>query len=152
MTERDLIAKTAEFLQRRGFEAIEDAGDAAAEFVEFCRGRMWVFTDAGTTASGERLYAFTHRTFLEYFAASWLAYNSDIPEHLARSLAPHVARNEWSVVSELAVQIKDGTSTEGARRVMRSYSARNDDDRSRGAAASCNSSPARYDRSTPNAA
>jgi hypothetical protein len=117
VTERDLIAKTAELLHRRGFETIDDARDAAAEFVEFCRGRMWVFTDAGTTASGEKLYAFTHRTFLEYFAASWLAYDSDTPEHLARSLAPHLARNEWSVVSELAVQIKDNTSTEGARRV-----------------------------------
>ena len=42
---------------------------AAREFVEFCRGRMWVFTDAGTTVSGQRLYGFTHRTFLEYFAA-----------------------------------------------------------------------------------
>jgi len=117
MTERDLIAKTAELLQRRGFETIEEARDAAAEFVEFCRGRMWVLTDAGTTAGGERLYAFTHRTFLEYFAASWLAYDSDTPEHLARSLAPHLARNEWSVVAELAVQIKDGTSTEGGRRI-----------------------------------
>ena len=117
VTERDLIAKTAELLQRRGFETAENAREAAAEFVEFCRGRMWVFTDAGTTASGERLYAFTHRTFLEYFAASWLAYDSDTPERLARALVPHVARNEWPVVGELAVQIKDGTSTEGGRRV-----------------------------------
>lgn len=117
VAERDLIAKTAELLHRRGFETIDDARDAAAEFVEFCRGRMWVFTDAGTTASGEKLYGFTHRTFLEYFAASWLAYDSDTPEHLARCLAPHLARNEWSVVSELAVQIKDNTSTEGARRL-----------------------------------
>jgi len=69
MTERELVAATSEFLQARGFESL----DAAREFVDFCRGRMWVFSDAGTTASGERLYAFTHRTFLEYFAAAQLA-------------------------------------------------------------------------------
>ena len=47
---------------------------------------MWVFSDAGTTAAGERLYAFTHRTFLEYFAAAQLAYDSDTPEQLASNL------------------------------------------------------------------
>jgi hypothetical protein len=119
VTERDLIFRTAELLHGRGFESIEEAQEAAAEFVGFCRGRMWVFTETGTTASGEAVYAFTHRTFLEYFAASRLAYANDTPEELARSLAPRLARNEWSVVSELAVQIKDNSSAEGARRVFR---------------------------------
>lgn len=117
VTERELITETAVFLRGRGFESQDDAGDAAREFVEFCRGRMWVFSDAGTTATGERLYAFTHRTFLEYFAASQLAYDSDTPEQLARMIAPHAARSQWEIVGELAVQIKDNTSTAGARRV-----------------------------------
>jgi NACHT domain len=117
VTERELVAATAEFLHGRGFEPEDDAHDAACEFIEFCRGRMWVFSDAGITASGERLYAFTHRTFLEYFAGAQLAYDSDSPEKLARTLAPHVARGEWDVVGELAVQIKDRTSREGAKRI-----------------------------------
>jgi hypothetical protein len=116
VTERELTAKTTEFLHRRGFESIDAAREAAAEFVDFSRGRMWVFTDAGTTASGERLYAFTHRTFLEYFAAAHLAFDSDTPEDLARTLRPHVGRGEWEVVAELAVQIKDRTSNDGAQR------------------------------------
>ena len=78
--------------------------------MHFCRGRMWVFSDTGTTAAGEMLYTFTHRTFLEYFAATYLAYGSDTAERLARRLAPHVACHEWEVVGELAVQIKDRTS------------------------------------------
>ena len=46
---------------------------------------MWVFSDAGTTADGEKLYAFTHRTFLEYFAAGYLAATvCDSPEELGR--------------------------------------------------------------------
>lgn len=119
VTERELVVAATEFLHGRGFESIEEARDAAQEFIEFCRGRMWVFSDTGTTATGENLYSFTHRTFLEHFAAGHLAYESDTPEKLARTLAPHVARGEWEVVGELAVQIKDSTSSEGARRVYK---------------------------------
>lgn len=112
VTERELIEETTAVLREHGFER-----NAAEEFVEFCRGRMWVFSDVGTTANGQPLYAFTHRTFMEYFAAAHLAYTSDTPEKLARALAPHVARHEWEVVGELAVQIKDRTSRLGAERV-----------------------------------
>lgn len=117
VTERQLVAETTNFLHGRGFESEEAAMGAAREFVEFCRGRMWVFSDAGTTAAGEKLYAFTHRTFLEYFAAAELAYDSDTPERLARTIAPRAARSEWEIVGELAVQIKDNTSSAGARRI-----------------------------------
>jgi NACHT domain len=117
VTERELVGEIAAFLHGRGFEAEDDAREAATEFVDFCKGRMWVFSDVGTTATGETLYSFTHRTFLEYFAAAQLAYKCDTPERLARSIAPHIARNEWEVVGELAVQIKDHTSDRGAQRV-----------------------------------
>ena len=97
VTERQLISATAEFL-RGSFESPDDARDAAREFVEFCHGRMWVFTDAGTTAAGERLYGFTHRTFLEYFTAAHVAYASDTPEQLAATLSPRISMGEcrWS--------------------------------------------------------
>ena len=117
VTERELVNETTAFLHGRGFESEVEAREAAAEFVQFCRGRLWVFSDAGTTAVGESLYSFTHRTFLEYFSAAHLAYRCDTPERLAAALAPHVARQEWEVVSELAVQIKDRTSDQGADRV-----------------------------------
>jgi NACHT domain len=117
VTERELVTATTGFLQDRGFESQEAAAHAAREFVSFSRGRMWVFSDAGTTASGERLYAFTHRTFLEYFAAAQLAYDSDTPEQLAATIVPHVGREQWRVVAELAVQIKDRTSNGGAQRI-----------------------------------
>jgi hypothetical protein len=117
ITERALIDATARFLHGRGFESEDDARAAAGEFVEFCRGRMWVFTDAGSTASGERLYAFTHRTFLEYFAAAQIAFSNDSPEQLASALIPYIARGESWVVAELALQIKDRTSDRGAPRI-----------------------------------
>ena len=117
VTERELIRVASEFLHGRGFESIDAAREAASEFVEFCRDRIWVFSDAGTTVSGEKLYAFTHRTFLEYFAAAHLAYGSDTPEQLAGAIADHVARSERLLVAELAVQIKDRTCNDGAKRV-----------------------------------
>jgi NACHT domain len=117
VTERELIRVASEFLHGRGFESIDAARQAATEFVEFCRGRIWVFSDAGTTVSGEKLYAFTHRTFLEYFSAAHLAYGNDTPEQLAETIAEHVARSEWLLVAELAVQIKDRTCNDGANRI-----------------------------------
>jgi hypothetical protein len=117
ITERALIDATARFLHGRGFESEDDARAAAGEFVEFCRGRMWVFTDAGSTAAGERLYAFTHRTFLEYFAAAQIAFSNDSPEQLADALIPYIGRGESWVVAELALQIKDRTSDRGAPRI-----------------------------------
>jgi hypothetical protein len=117
MTRRELIEQAANFLRGRGFESALHARQAAEEFIEFCHGRMWVFTDTGTTSAGEALYSFAHRTFLEYFAAAHLAYDCDTPEGLARAIAPHVARHEWEVVGELAVQIKDHTSGQGAQRI-----------------------------------
>jgi hypothetical protein len=117
VTERELIAKTAEFLYQRGYETEDEAQVAARQFIEFCRGRMWVFSDAGTTADGEKLYGFTHRTFLEYFTAWHLAVAADSPEDLARALAPRIASPAWAVACELAIKIKSGVSERGADRI-----------------------------------
>jgi hypothetical protein len=117
VTERELVIETSRFLHGRGFEFEDAATSAAREFVEFCRGRMWVFTDAGTTATGEKLYSFTHRTFLEYFAAAQLAFECDTPESLGRRLGELARIPGLALVSELAMQIKDHTSGNGARRI-----------------------------------
>jgi len=116
-TERDLRAKAAEFLLGRGYEHEEEARAAAQEFIEFCRGRKWVFSEVGTTANGEKLYAFTHRTFMEYFAAGHLAATSDTPEQLALALAKHIRVGEWSAVAELAIQIKQSGTDRAADRI-----------------------------------
>ena len=120
VTERQLVDETTAFLRGREFESVDEARDAAREFVEFCRGRMWVLSDAGTTADGKKLYAFTHRTFLEYFAAAHLAASSDTPEDLARTLAPRLLDAGWILVGELAIQIKDRNSIHGADRIYAS--------------------------------
>ena len=117
VAERELVAQTTAYFLGRGFESPTDAEDAATEFVQFCRGRLWVLTEAGTTEHGDPLFAFTHRTFLEYFAAAYLASTHDSPEQLARKLEGRLAKSEWDTVAQLAVQIKDHASERGGERI-----------------------------------
>lgn len=113
VTERSLIAKATEYLCPRRFEDRDEAKKAASEFIEFCRGRAWVFTDTGTTREGERLYQFTHRTFLEYFTAGHLVRMHPTPDSLGAILQPKIAKREWDVVAQLAFQLQN-KNVEGA--------------------------------------
>jgi len=113
VTEKKLIAKATEYLCPRRFEDPDEAERAASEFIEFCRGRAWVFTDTGTTKAGERLYQFTHRTFLEYFAAAHLVRTHPTPKMLGGFLLPKIVKREWDVVAQLAFQLQN-KNVEGA--------------------------------------
>jgi hypothetical protein len=113
VTERQLIAKLSDYLLEHRFDDRDQAERAAREFIQFCRGRAWVFTGIGTTADGEELYQFTHRTFLEYFTALYLFRTQETAKELAEFLLPKIAKKEWDVVAQLAFQIKSKNS-EGA--------------------------------------
>jgi hypothetical protein len=113
VTERDLIKKAATYLCDRRFEDVDEAEAAARSFIAFCRGRAWVFSDTGTTKEGENLYQFTHRTFLEYFAASHLARIHPTPAQLGPILLPRIAKREWDMVSLLSFQLQN-RNVEGA--------------------------------------
>jgi len=103
--ENTLNKEAAKFLLSRRFETEEEAEKAAKEFIEFCRGRAWVFTDVGTTAEGVSLYKFTHKTFLEYFTAANIVRNNNTPEKLWDLLNPKIKRRAWDVVTQLAFQM-----------------------------------------------
>ena len=107
VSENALVTKTSDYLQERRYEDRAEADLASQTFIEFCRGRAWVFTDTGTTKDGERLYQFTHRTFLEYFTASHLCRIHQTPEELAAVLTPRIGNREWDVVAQLAFQIQN---------------------------------------------
>jgi hypothetical protein len=107
VTEADLVRSATEYLMGRRFDDVDAARQEARSFVEFCRGRAWVFTDTGTTADGENLYQFTHRTFLEFFAAEHLVRTHATPASLGGVLYPRIQRGEWDVVAQLAFQLQD---------------------------------------------
>jgi hypothetical protein len=115
--ENPLLAAVTEFLQARGFGCAEEAQDAAEEFIEFCRERTWVLSPA-VTAKGERGYGFTHRTFLEYYAAAYIATDlTATPEELAEFLARRVADDEWTGIDLLAVAVMECKADGTAERV-----------------------------------
>jgi hypothetical protein len=116
VTGGELIEATEAFLLEYGSDAVE-ARDAAVEFVEFSRDRMWVFSTTGANDAGEPLYSFTHRAFLEYFGAAHMAYMCETPEHLAGALRHSIGTNKWEVLAELAVLLKDRTSAKGGERI-----------------------------------
>jgi NACHT domain len=93
------------FLKDRRFERIEEAEAAASEFVQFCTGRAWVFSDTGTRPDGEHLYQFTHRTFLEFFTAEHIVWRAQGPKDVAAELKPRISKREWDVVAQLSYQM-----------------------------------------------
>lgn len=111
--EKALVTKTTDYLCPRRFEDRDEGEKAAREFIEFCRGRAWVFTETGTTGEGERLYQFTHRTFLEYFTAAHMARTYPTPDKLAEAMLPSIAKREWDIVAQLAFQLQN-KNVEGA--------------------------------------
>lgn len=112
VTEEELIEEAGRFLLEYRFDQDEfyQAQHAAREFIKFCQGRAWVFTDTGTDEDGEPLYQFTHRTFLEYFTARQVVSTVTDSKELARTLVARVARGEADVVAQLALQIRAKSS------------------------------------------
>jgi len=105
ITEDTLVKEASQFLYPRRFEAEEEAEKASKEFIDFCRGRAWVFTDAGMTPKGISLYKFTHKTFLEYFTAAYLVRNNNVPAEFWHLLGSKIAQRAWDVVAQLAFQM-----------------------------------------------
>ena len=118
VTEKKLIEKTTQYLSQKRFDDRDEAEKAAREFIEFCRGRAWVFTDVGTTKEGERLYQFTHQTFLEYFTAAYLVRTNPTPSTLLNILQPRIAKREWDVVASLAFQIQNKNSEDAGDELL----------------------------------
>jgi hypothetical protein len=96
---------------------IDEATQAAHEFLTFCAGRAWVLTDLGSDRV-EPHYGFVHRTFLEYFAAAQLVKFKPQPDAVWERLSPRVADASWSVVAQIAVQILNRDCQGGATQLV----------------------------------
>ena len=82
----------------------DEASATALEFLAFCTGRAWVLTDVGSTAT-EPQFGFTHRTFLEYFAAEHLVRTHRTAATLWTALRPNIS--QWDVVAQIVLQLHD---------------------------------------------
>lgn len=115
LPERTLKNKLTKFWKEEHFEKLEDAEAAAISLYKSWHGRAWVLTDVGTTSSGERLYRFTHRTFLEYFTAVEIARRNPSPSRLWKVLGPNILEGGWDLVAQIAIQVLH-ENYRGARR------------------------------------
>lgn len=97
------------YLRSKRFDNDEEAEHAAEEFIDFCKGRAWVLTDVGA-----EIYGFTHRTFMEYFAATQLVRLHPNASSLFAYLLPRLREENWDVVAQLCLQILDKTVDDGA--------------------------------------
>ncbi|WP_434174231.1 NACHT domain-containing protein [Clavibacter michiganensis] len=112
--EHQLKSDILDYFAAEAFADKAGAMRASEEFVDFCKGRAWVLTEVGLSAENHALFKFTHRTFMEYFAAMQLSRLYSDPAVLGRSLLPFVSKNEWDVVGRLAIHITNRSSARGA--------------------------------------
>lgn len=93
----------------------DEAMATAEQFLEFCTGRAWILTDVGATETEPR-FGFTHRTFLEYFAAEHLVRTHRTAAGLWAALRPSIA--QWEVVAQIVLQLFDRNVEGGADELL----------------------------------
>lgn len=109
---RSLVSRVTDYLKPR-FDDSTSARIAAEDLVASWEGRAWVLTDVGIV-NRERRYDFTHRTFLEYFAAGELVRISDTVEDLADVMLSKLPSTGWDVIGEIAFQIFNQDQRDGS--------------------------------------
>ncbi len=103
--EEFLQEKVKKYLFPKKINRYEEAEDIAREFIKYCEGRAWVFSEAGSTREGKTLFKFTHKTFLEYYTACDLVRNKNSAKKLWTFLEPKIATRSWDVVAQLSYQL-----------------------------------------------
>lgn len=116
LTRSRIVRILADYLESKSFDA-DGAVGVAEQFTEFCTGRAWILTDIGATRT-EPQFGFTHRTFMEYFAAEHLVRKHTDSESLWRVLSNDGSAT-WNVVSKIALQLHDRYVDDGADEVLR---------------------------------
>lgn len=117
LAENELVTLIADSWHGSRYESQEEARDAARSLLASWRGRAWVLTDVGLDVRGDSRYKFAHQTFLEYFAAEHIVRCNPTPDELWAVLEPHIARTEWEIVAQLAVQMSAQHNSRAADRI-----------------------------------
>lgn len=118
MTERQLRSVAARNLLSDVVADRHAAERLAGAVVELCRGRGWLFTDVGRGEDGEDVFAFTHRSLMEYFAARHHVRHASSVDRLARELVPHIVSQKYPVMAQMCVSIVGQSSEAGSSRMM----------------------------------
>ncbi|SCG78154.1 NACHT domain-containing protein [Micromonospora inositola] len=106
------------FQDTAGVQASE-ADQRAAEFLSFCANRAWLLTATGFNARGQRLFAFTHRTFMEFYAAEAVVRRARSEDDVLQTAAQVYRDNPSSVLPDLIVQAYENKTHRGAEMLLR---------------------------------
>ena len=93
------------------------AEQRATTFLDFCADRAWLLGRTGTNERGQRLFIFTHRTFMEFFAAESIARTYNISD-IASEAAKSYDKDASSVLPDLLVQSAEVHRKGGARDII----------------------------------
>jgi hypothetical protein len=115
--EKLLVRKCASYIAELRANDLEEAAEIAQSFVAFCGDRAWVLVKIGLAHDGEPLFAFAHRTFLEYFAAQHLEKRSRTPSDLATALRRLLGESA-SVVPQLALQLANESRDDAGDEIL----------------------------------
>jgi hypothetical protein len=97
-----------------------DARSRAQDFLDFCADRAWLLSYQGTDSVDHRLFGFTHRTFMEYFAAEALVRRARTLDEVVGEMVRAYDRDASSVLVDVIFQCADDKYDGGARDVVSS--------------------------------
>jgi ABC-type dipeptide/oligopeptide/nickel transport system ATPase subunit len=110
-----IVNSLTEYLEDK-LDDRDEALETAEQFLSFCTGRAWILTDVGATDT-EPQFGFTHRTFLEFFAAEHLVRTHRTAAELWEKLGPN--SEQWDVVAQIALQLYERNVEGGADELLR---------------------------------
>lgn len=116
--ERQLEKLIGQFFTDTASVDEHDARSRAQGFLNFCADRAWLLSYQGTDSSDQRLFGFTHRTFMEYFAAEAIVRRSRSIEDIAKEVAKAYELDASSVLADVIFQCADDKYDGGAREIV----------------------------------
>ncbi|MEY9938154.1 NACHT domain-containing NTPase [Streptacidiphilus sp. MAP5-3] len=97
----------------------EEARRRAEDFLEFCADRAWLLSLQGASERGIRLFGFTHRTFMEYFAAEAIVRRARSLDDIVEEVTSAYERDASSVLADVIFQCADDKYDGGATEIIK---------------------------------
>lgn len=123
LQERVLQGVVEDFFKDSAGVLPAEARTRAREFLEFCADRAWLLGVAGVDDFGERVFTFTHQTFLEFFAAEYLARTRSI-DQISGDIIEAYEKNSSSLVPELMIQASEAARRRSGVEILRNVKER----------------------------
>ncbi|XAS74215.1 NACHT domain-containing protein [Micrococcaceae bacterium Sec5.1] len=116
--ERQLVRLLAEFFRRNAGVDVSESSVRARRFLDFCANRAWLLSAQYRNDRGERIFSFTHRTFLEYYAAQAIVKRSEHLNEIVTAIRNAFVHDPSSVLCDLILQYYDSTKYDGGADIL----------------------------------